>query len=254
MTPSRRPQRLPSRVYWVRRGLVLGTAFVLIFAIAHLFGGSGSAAPAAKDSAVKHTLPATPTPSTGSGAPIGPTVAISGTPGATATGSTPPAVLAQPDGPCALDEITATPVVGTRNAGGSIPLTLSLTGIRPACTFAVSASSLVAKVTTGSTRIWSSQDCPASVPKQNVVVRSGTPTTVTLNWNGRTSQPGCVRATRWALPGSYQAVAAVIGSAPATGTFRLTAPPRKVITKVVHPKHKKATGTAKGTATPDAGR
>ena len=42
--------RLPQRVYWVRRGVVLGVALLLVFGIARLIGGTGEDDP---DSSIK---------------------------------------------------------------------------------------------------------------------------------------------------------------------------------------------------------
>ncbi len=237
--------RLPARVYWFRRGLVVVTLLGLIVAVVHLVGGSGGKTPQARAriTAVKTTPRATPTTA------VGP-VALGGPGSPTATGTPPAAGLAQPNGACAVNEITVTPVVGTQLAGRAVPLALQLTGIRPACTFAVSAATIVAKITQGQNRIWSSQDCPTSVHATSVVVRSGTPTNVVLSWSGRNSDATCSRSTDWALPGSYSIEAAAIGSTPTTGTFPLTSPPRPVVTKTVHPKAKK---TATTTQTPSTG-
>jgi hypothetical protein len=234
MTASSRPYgRLPARVYWFRRALVLGTLLALIFAIARVLSGS----PATDPEATAKVAAAKASPSAAAG-PLGPMPITTPSPGGTPTGSAPPAVLAQPTGPCTLSEITVTPVVGTLQAGAAVPLTLQLTGIRPACTFEVTADSIVAKVATPKKRLWSSQDCPSSVKKSSVVVRSGAPTTIQVTWSGRYSDSQCSRAAGWVGPGSYQVVAAVIGSEPTSATFKLTAPPRPVVTITPKPKHK----------------
>jgi hypothetical protein len=234
MTASTRPHgRLPARVYWFRRALVVGTALALVFALARML--TGSAEPDPKADANVTSVKTTPTPAAG---PLGPQPVVTAKPGATSTGTPPPVALAQPNGPCALDEITVTPVVETLKAGGGSPLTLQLTGIRPACTFDVTANSVVAKVTTGKKRVWSSQDCPSSIKKSSVVVRSGAPTTIQVSWSGRYSDSECSRSTDWAPQGTYQAMAAVIGSEPTSATFKLIAPPRPVITVTPKPKNK----------------
>ncbi|WP_123227544.1 hypothetical protein [Nocardioides marmoriginsengisoli] len=233
MTASPRPHGpLPARVYWFRRALVLGTALALVFALARMLTGSAEPDPQSKANVT--AAKSTPTPEAG---PLGPQPVVTAKPGATPTGTPPPA-LAQPSGPCALDEITVTPVVGTLQGGGTVPLTLQLTGIRPACNFEVTADSVVAKVTAGKKRVWSSQDCPSSIKKAAVVVRSGAPTTIQVTWNGRYSDAQCSRSTDWAMPGSYQVLAAVIGSEPTSAPFRMTSPPRPVITVTPKPKNK----------------
>jgi hypothetical protein len=128
-------------------------------------------------------------------------------------------------------------------------LTLALSGIRPACTFEVNAHSVVAKVTSAKGKVWSTQDCPSSVTTQSVVVRSAAPTTIQITWSGRGSDSTCSRATDWALPGTYQVVAAAIGSEPSSAAIKLTAPPRPIVIKTIAPKKHKAPVTRK-TASP----
>jgi hypothetical protein len=235
-------------VYWFRRMMVLLTAVALVFAIGRLLGGSGSPSPtggdtaavtAAKQStastpAVAGPQPFQPTP-TGKGAGASPT-------------ADPAAVLAVPDGPCAIDEITVTPTVPTAVAAGRVDLVLELTGIKPACTFSVSSRTLAAKITSGKDRIWSTQDCPNAVKTASVVVRSAQPTQVVVPWSGRRSDQDCSRTTPWALPGFYHLTAAVIGSEPGDTQFKLQLAPRQVITKTAKPhvRKKKSTGTVCG--------
>lgn len=241
MTASMRPRgRLPARVYWLRRSLVLGTAMALVFAVAQVAGGSD---PGSDQRAESAAAPTTPEPAPTSG-PMGPVPAKTGA-AAPTEGS---AVLPRPDGPCAVDQVTVTPTMTRATAGRKVALTFQLTGIRPACTFEVSRRSLVAKVVTGTERIWSTQDCPSSVPTTTVVVRSGTPTVVKVAWSGRTSDGKCSSKAPYALPGNYRVIAAAIGSEPSDDSFAMVAPERAVVVKTVTPTPKpKATGEPKAT-------
>jgi hypothetical protein len=235
--------RLPARVYWFRRSMVLLTALALVFAIGRVLTGSDGSSPETRAVTTgSHTSSAkpstTPTPGVAGPLPVqGATTGVQPSP----TGS--PVVLAVPSGPCALDEITVTPSVTSAVAGSKVSLVLELTGIKPACTFAVSSDSIVAKVTSGQDRIWSTQDCPAAVKPENVVVRSAQPTQVVVTWNGRRSDDECNRETDWAVPGYYHLTAAVIGSEPNDVQFRLQRPPAQVITKTAKPRVKKKQGT-----------
>jgi hypothetical protein len=241
--PSVTRRRLPARVYWFRRTMVVLTAVALVFAIGRLLGGSGSstgggAGDTAAVSASKTST--TPTPSVVGPQPFQPTATGKGT----AVGPTGAAVaLAEPDGPCGADEITVTPSVPTAVAAGRVDLVLDLTGIKPACTFAVSSRTLAAKVVSGTDRIWSTQDCPNAVKEATVVVRSAQPTQVVIPWSGRRSDEDCTKSTPWALPGYYHLTAAVIGSEPGDTQFKLVLGPRQVVTKTVQPKTKKKKGT-----------
>ncbi|MBO9522506.1 MAG: hypothetical protein J7518_13285 [Nocardioidaceae bacterium] len=254
MSTVTRPRgRHPASVYWARRIMVVLTALALVYLGARaLGGGSGNgsgngSAGGSGDQAevVAGKASGSPTSTTSQAPrPIGPVaVATAGgvvtrAPSGTPTGTAPPVVLAAPTGPCSLDEISVTPTIATAPAGRPVPLTLQLTGMRPACTFVVSSRTLAAKVISGKDRIWTSQQCPRSIRQQSVVVRSAAPTTVTVSWSGRRSDPGCTRSTSWALPGYYHVTAAVIGSEPGDAQFRLTSPPRPVVTKTVTPKPK----------------
>ena len=228
---------MPARVYWFRRMLVLLTALALVFTIGRLLNGSVSAS--TED---KATVSAA-TPSTTSAGPAGPLPIQAGATGKSrspaATGTGAPVVVAQPTGPCADDEITVTPTVPSAVAGRPVDLVLELTGIRPACTFSVSSQTVVAKVTSGQGRIWSSQDCPVAVRPGPVVVRSAQPTTVVGRWSGRRSDGECSRSTPWAMPGNYHVEAAVVGSDPGDAQFRMSSPPRPVVTVTAQPKPKK---------------
>jgi len=239
MTASTRPRgRLPARVYWIRRSLVLGTALALVFAVAQVLGGSDPGSDQRAESAAAPTTPES-TPSTG---PIGPVPAKTGA-AAPKSGA---AVLPDPDGPCAVDQVTVTPTMTRATAGRAVALTFQLTGVRPACTFEVSRRTLVAKVVVGPQRIWSTQDCPSSIPTGTVVVRSGTPTVVKVAWSGRTSDGSCSQTAPFAMPGFYRVIAAAIGSEPSDDKFTLVAPGRPVVVRTVQPKPK-ATGAPKAT-------
>lgn len=235
-TANRTPRRLPARVYWFRRLLVLGTALALVFACVRLLsGGGGSEDPGRQVSVVA----AAPTPTAAS------TVAPTSSPKPTArpVKPTPPAP-AQPDGPCLADQVTVVPVAGTAAAGREVPLVLQLTSSRPACTFDISSSSLVARVSKAQGKVWSTQDCPASISASSVVLRSASPTSIQVLWSGRGSDGSCSRATEWAAPGTYQVVAAAIGSEPSTAALKLTVPERPVVIKTVQPKPDKVPSIA----------
>jgi hypothetical protein len=237
--------RLPARVYWFRRGLVLATAAALVFGFAQLLGGGGGADPGAG----RATLAGATQSTTPSPRPVGPAVVPSLTPGPVKAGkkaggkqttpsprSTP---LASPDGPCAPNEISVAPRITGAKAGGAVRIDLLLTATRPACTFDASAKSVALRITSGSDRIWSSQDCPRAVTKQSVVVRSAVPAVVPVTWDGRRSDGSCGVSNAWARAGYYHAVAAVIGSVPADVQFALAVPTPKVVTKTTHPKPQK---------------
>jgi hypothetical protein len=117
------------------------------------------------------------------------------------------------------------------------------------------------KITSGSDRIWSSQDCPSSIKPADVVVRSGVPTYVNVVWSGRRSDDTCSRNTTWANKGFYHAYAAVLGSTPTDVQFEVTQAPTRTVTRTAKPKpssttspDSKATPAAKSSPSTEAAR
>ena len=239
--------RLPQRVYWVRRGLVLLVALLLVLGIGKLLGGGSGSSGTATDTAAKAAAkPSSSAPVL----PVGPTAVsptasgtASSSASATATGSAVP--LVAPSGPCTDDEVTVVPSIPQAWAGVRTTIDLQLQGTQPACTFQVSSSTVVVKITSGSDRIWSSQDCPKAVPTREVVVRSGVTTTVPVRWSGRRSDADCSSSPDWALPGFYHVLAAAYGSTPSDQQFQVTRAPARRVTQ---------TPTPTPSASPTAGR
>jgi hypothetical protein len=238
---TRRGGRLPQRVYWFRRSAVLLVAMLLVFGIGKMLGGSGSD-PAADSASTTATTPSS-SASAAAGRAIGPVAPQKVRASAATT-----APLLAPTGDCAADQVSVLPSVPQAEAGRPIVVHLTLEGTQPACTFEVSPSSLVVKITSGADRIWSSQDCARAVPKTSVVVRSGVPADVPITWSGRRSDDECSNATSWAMPGFYHVYAAALGSTPADLQFEVTFPKRGVVTKTAKPK--KPTPTPSAGATP----
>jgi hypothetical protein len=261
---------LPRRVYWTRRCIVLVLALLLVVGVSRLLGGGGggteptarqvgaaastSSAPTTASSPTSPAPSGTGTPSTGPEATATTTARATSTPTATGSptgtagkaGTSRSAVpLAEPTGPCSAHDIVATPSVkGSAYAGRPVVFRLALTTKEsPACTWTVSPRAVVVEVTSGSDRVWSTQQCPGAVPKQEVVVRRDHPVTVTVAWNGQRSDEGCTRSTTWAETGSYQVTAAAFGSDPADEQFQLLTPPARTVTKSPKPRQK-GTGQA----------
>ncbi len=224
---------LPPRVYWTRRLLVLGLALALVFGISHLLGGSPTKSdnPSARPAAAAAGSP------TSDGSLAGPTPNVTeaggakGTPKSNKPGKvkTP---LAMPTGPCLDSDVQVVPSVdGEAFAGRDVVITLNLqTGESLACNWQVSPESVVLKLTSGSDRIWSTQDCPSAVSEQSVVVRKDHVTKAHVTWSGQRSDDECTRTTDWAQPGYYHAEAAALGSEPQDRQFKLLAPTAPTIT------------------------
>jgi hypothetical protein len=226
--------------------MVVSVALLLVFGIGKVLGSGGGG----DNNVSKATTTASKTKHSTAPLTLGPTTVVTTGKTGKGKGHLPVVPLATPSGLCAADEVTVTPTITKAPAGGTVAVGLSLTGTAAACTFTVSSKTVVVKITSGTDRIWSSQDCPRSIPRQVVVVRSAAPATATVNWSGRRSDTGCPNSTQWAGPGYYHATAAALGStAGDDAQFQLTLPPRPVVTRTTHPKPQK-TPTTTPTKTP----
>jgi hypothetical protein len=230
MSSVTRPRgRLPKRVYWFRRLLVLAVAAALVFGIGKALGAGGDGSEETPQARVVAAPPST-----------------SSTPRATPTVTRTPKKkpkkpeLAQPTGPCTESDVVVTPSTNAARAGGDIPITLLVTTkVSEACTFVVSSETVVLKLTSGDDRIWSSQQCPKAIPTTTVVARKTVPGQAVATWHGHRSNDECSLTAPWALPGYYHAQAAALGSDATDVQFQLYAPERATITpkpKVKKPK------------------
>ncbi|MDT0200613.1 hypothetical protein [Nocardioides sp. AE5] len=243
-----RPQgRLPARVYWTRRALVLVTALLLVVGFARLFSsGSDGDGPKATAEIVagqaSQDASAAPSndPSASAGDPSPKAKQSSAAPSASPTEKP----LAQPSGPCRPADITVKPTVKRQYADGKIEIPFEITGKAAACTWQVSNKSMVIRITSGKDSIWSSQEC-AKIASQDVVVRSEAPVEIVFVWNGRRSDDNCSRTAKWALPGYYHVTAAALGGEPSDRQFELLAPKPKKVYETETPKpDEKASGQA----------
>jgi len=226
---------LPKRVYWTRRVLLLVLALGLVFGIAHLLGsgdgGTSTARPVGATVSPDSSVPASTAdaaPATAGGTHLKGRSAKAAKAKATKT-VTP---LAVPTGPCDARDVQVTPgVAGTAHAGSTVTFKLTLRTVEsPACTWTVSPSTLVVKLTSGADRIWSTQDCKGAVPDESVVVRKDHDTSVRVSWRGQRSDATCSRTTPWAQPGFYHIEAAALGAEPTDVQFELRDPAPVTIT------------------------
>jgi hypothetical protein len=223
---------------------VLAVALGMVFGIAHLLGGTETEPPgdaaqvvgaeaggAPSTTKPQSTADADPRRSEGKGAKKG------DKPKAVKTKTPPP----EPTGPCRPSDIVATPKVkDTAYAGSRVTFLLKLTTLEsPACNWRVSPTSLAVKLVSGSDRIWSSQDCPASIRTTDVVVRKDFPVKVEVRWHGQRSDSTCSRTTPWAQPGWYHVQAAAFGAEPVDEQFELSPPVPVTITPKPKPEPKK---------------
>ena len=231
---------LPARVYWTRRLVVIGIPLVLVIVLARLLGGSSDG----KD--------ATSGEATQAGAAVEETTAAptTGPTAVTTTGkgkrnkkdkreqetAPPEPVLAEPTGPCTPSDIVATPAITSAPGGADIPITINLrTVVTEACTWQASAETMTVTITSGNDHIWSSRECPASIPAQDVVIRQAVDAPVVVTWSAKRSDEGCTKWTDWARVGFYHVEAAALGGNGTDVQFELLPQQPEVITKTAEP-------------------
>lgn len=215
---------LSARVYWTRRLVALGVALAMVFGISYLLGGGGqqSGSPSARPAAASsEPTSAGLTPSAGVLLPGDKKSEQAKKKDRPAKPTKTP--LAVPTGTCEDTDVKVVPSVdGVAYAGKDVTLTLNLTTLEsPACTWQVSADSVVLKLTSGTDRIWTTQECEEAIASQSVVVRKDDTTTVDVTWSGQRSDENCTTATLWAQPGYYHVSAAAYGAEPEDYQFEL---------------------------------
>lgn len=227
--------------------MVLGTALLLVVAIARLLGGSSDGSDGADRAAqtaagttpdsVSSTTPSAAAPSTTSTTRPG-GKRNNGGKGPKATEATSEApVLAEPDGPCAGSDVAVTPEVTSAVAGRDVMVVLQLRTLKAeACTWQVGRNTLTVDITSGKDAIWSSRQCPRAIPQREVVVRRNLTTKVGVIWaQAKRSGDHCTVDTDWAMPGWYHVTAAALGGEPSDVQFQLTTPVAGTVTKTAKP-------------------
>lgn len=226
---------------------MLGIALLLVFGIGRVLGTSsdGSSEPGlAQQAAAQPTAPG----SASTASAPGEKKKRKHRKRATVTPPPPPTTpaLAPPSGPCANSDIVVTPEITKVEGGSPILISLELrTRVTEACTWTVSPETLALKITSGSDDIWSSRQCPASVPTREVVVRQALGTKVGVRWNGKRSDQTCSALTEWAVPGYYHVVAAALAGEPADVQFKLVKPAATIVTTTITPSPKPGGGKHK---------
>jgi hypothetical protein len=226
---------LPARVYWARRLVVLGIPLLLVVVLARVLGGSSDARDDASGTAAQAgaSVQPTPAPAAGPTAQVAPGRKRDRVPQETLP---PEPVLAEPSGPCDPSDIVATPAIASAAGGADIPITINLrTVVTEACTWQASPETMTVTITSGSDYIWSSRECPASIPAQDVVVRQAVDAPVVVTWSARRSDEGCTKWTDWARVGFYHVQAAALGGAGTDVQFEVVGRQPEVITQTAEP-------------------
>ena len=210
-------RRLPARVYWVRRAVVLGVPLLLVvvlLVVAHPW--SSRAADRAGG------LPA----GTGTAAPTG-TVAHAAATTAAAPAATPSPTPSLRDGvgECQAAQLALglTPAAVDVAAGVSPTFTITIknTGAAPCLVDAGDAYREVV-ISSGADRVWSSKDCvPANASRRTLLLAGGQSDTTQLPWNRVRSAAGCPGGLSKPGAGTYQATVNLAGATGGPAVFVL---------------------------------
>ncbi len=199
---------LPPSAYWLRRLLVLLVAVLLLVGLWWLYGGvggnSGSASPGPTSSGSSTPSPTGSSPTPTASVTQSPTTTPSATTSKpSATGSATP--VACPD---SVIKVLAVTGEATYPAGAPAKLSVQVTNTGPvACKRDVGQAALELIVSSGSARVWSSDDCNPGGGHAVVTLRSGQTFATTVSWDRQTSAPGCPSGKPKAAPGHYTLVA-----------------------------------------------
>ncbi|CAL8969338.1 hypothetical protein CELL_00489 [Cellulomonas sp. T2.31MG-18] len=211
-------RRLPARVYWVRRAVVLGVPLVLlllVLVVIHPWAGRAADRAAARVSVTTST-----TTSAGTAAAAAPAAPASTSPTPTPTpslrggvGDCQPAQLALGLTPAAVDV--------PAGVSPTFTVTIKNTGTAPCLVDAGDAYREVV-ITSGADRVWSSKDCvAANAPRRTLLLAAGQSDTTQMPWNRVRSAPGCPGGQSRPGTGTYQAAVNLAGATGGPAVFVL---------------------------------
>jgi hypothetical protein len=205
----------PAQTYWARRGLVFGAGMVLAVAVVLIISGttSGTAAqpspPAGADRGA-----AIPTPSF-----LGPVASAQPTTSAITTSDPEASTKKTPRSEpvhCRAEELQPTLSAKQRVAPKQhTAFQLSLiNGSDRTCIAVVTRKNFELKISFGSDRIWSTEDCPSMIKPISSRLRPDHAVAWSLTWNGKRSKPNCGSAHKAPGSGNYVATAQLAGAEP----------------------------------------
>ena len=202
--------RLPARVYWVRRLVVLGIPLlVVVLAVARLTarGDGGTPSPAAQttttaaSAVVAGTAPSTPPASTA------PTTEAGGVPD------------------CGAAELTLAMAPTAESFGPGAPATFNVTITNKGsvtCLVDAGEASREILITSGADRVWDNRDCiVAGTETRDLLLPGGGADATQLAWDKVRSAPGCPANLPAPGAGTYSAQFTLAGAAAPPAVFGL---------------------------------
>jgi hypothetical protein len=208
----------PAQIYWARRALVFGAATVLAVAVMLIISGtSRGLATQPKPAAAGTPVPAAA--ATSSAFPSGLDTAMrtaspvdySASPGPTAS-------TAEKGSPvdCQAEELRPT-LTGKQRLAPQERNTFHLSlinGSDHTCTARVTRKNFELTISSGSDRIWSTEDCRSAIEEISRKLGSEHAVAWSLTWDGKRSKSNCRSARGTLRPGTYVATATLDGAEP----------------------------------------
>ena len=213
---------MPTRVYWVRR-LVLLAVVVLVgwLTIRWIDGGDSGATPPEDETPAAATESDDPTPA----ADRDPKK--SRDKNRTARVDTVAETFERPREDCDLTDVLVVPSV-TEPAYAEEPVRLSLrisSDSSSPCSVSLDAESLLVVISDGDDTVWDSTHCEDDIPVRDLALQPRWSTLIDLTWSGRHSGRNCASDATPAEPGTYTVEAAMLEGEPSEAEFELVARP-----------------------------
>jgi hypothetical protein len=182
-----------SRVYWIRRLIVIAVAVGLIALLWAFLARSGTSS---SDHRAAPTTSTTTAPPSGSGA-------------------------------CAAAslQVTLTASAQAYSAGETPSFTLTaINTSKTACALTMSDASRQLAITSGADHIWSSADCPATAPSASalLLLGAGEKGVATIAWPRTRSAQGCPAGLATPRGGTYKAAGSLLGANSDSVVFTLS--------------------------------
>jgi hypothetical protein len=212
---------LPASAYWLRRGLVLVLLVAVVLGGWWLLVGRSSGAPAAADPGTHPS--GSPSPSTTASVSTSPSPSRSASTSPSPSHSASPATSAGAACPDSTIRVVAATDASSYAASAKPHLTITVTNIGDtSCKRDLGQAALELVVSSGTTRVWSSDDCNPGGGHAVVLLKSGQSFSSSVIWERTTSKPGCPAGQPKAAPGPFHVTGRnlTLRSAPASFVLR----------------------------------
>lgn len=197
----------PSWVYWARRGAVVLAVVLVVAALVFVFRPQPPSTVVA--------VPATTSPSPAVTSPV-----------PTASGSPSPSASPTPTGPLVCDATNSAVGLSAfrkvkQDAKQVFKVSITNSGKQP-CVLTLSPTTFTLAVTSGTDKIWTTDDCEKWVPTHKQTLKSKGAYEFAITWPVARSAPGCKLAKSVLGAGTYVANAAFAEDAKAVEIFVVT--------------------------------